>query len=170
MGFCSPEEYRRFLHQAPIFERMLVEDGILLRKYWFSVSDEEQEARFRSRLDDPMRRWKLSPMDLESITRWEDYSRAKDDMFVHTDTTNAAWYVVESDDKRRARINAIAHLLSTIPYTHVERARLELPTRPPTTGYLRPPRDTQTFVPDHARDLELAAAAGDKPRQREGEH
>ena len=170
MGFCSPDEYRRFLHQAPIFERMLVEDGILLRKYWFSVSDEEQEARFRSRLDDPMRRWKLSPMDLESITRWEDYSRAKDDMFVHTDTLNAPWYVVESDDKRRARVNAIHHLLSTIPYTHVERARLELPHRPPTTGYQRPPRNTQTFVPDHAGDLELAAAEGEKPRQREGDH
>ena len=170
MGFCSPDEYRRFLHQAPIFERMLVEDGIMVRKYWFSVSDEEQEARFRSRMDDPMRRWKLSPMDLESITRWEDYSRAKDDMFVHTDTHDAPWYVVESDDKRRARLNAIHHLLSTIPYTHIERAPLALPKRPPTTGYQRPPRNTQTFVPDHAGDLELAAAEGEKPRQREGDH
>ena len=116
MGFCTQEEYSRFLHQCPIFERLLVEDGILLRKYWFSVSDEEQQRRFRSRLDDPMRRWKLSPMDLESITRWEDYSRAKDEMFVHTDIPEAPWYVVESDDKRRARINMIAHLLSTIPY------------------------------------------------------
>jgi polyphosphate kinase 2 len=164
MGFCTPEEYRRFLHQAPIFERMLIEDGILLRKYWFSVSDEEQEARFRSRLDDPMRRWKLSPMDLESITRWEDYSRAKDDMFVHTDTMTAPWYVVESDDKRRARLNAIHHLLGTIPYNRVERARLELPKRPATTGYVRPPRDTQTFVPDYARTLEEARAAGDLAR------
>ena len=163
MGFCTADEYRRFLHQAPIFERMLVEDGIMLRKYWFSVSDEEQEARFRSRMDDPMRRWKLSPMDLESITRWEDYSRAKDDMFVHTDTHDAPWYVVESDDKRRARLNAIHHLLSTIPYTHIERAPLALPKRPPTTGYQRPPRNTQTFVPDHAGDLELAAAAGETP-------
>jgi polyphosphate kinase len=170
IGFCTAEEYRRFLHQAPIFERMLVEDGILLRKYWFSVSDEEQEARFRSRLDDPMRRWKLSPMDLESITRWEDYSRAKDDMFVHTDTTTAPWNVVESDDKRRARLNAIHHLLSTIPYKYVERARLDLPKRPPTTGYIRPPRDTQTFVPDHAHDIEVAAAEGSHGRQREGEH
>ena len=170
MGFCTADQYRRFLHQAPIFERMLVEDGIMVRKYWFSVSDEEQEARFRSRMDDPMRRWKLSPMDLESITRWEDYSRAKDDMFVHTDTHDAPWYVVESDDKRRARLNAIHHLLSTIPYTHIERAPLELPKRPPTTGYQRPPRNTQTFVPDHAGDLELAAAAGEAPRQREGEH
>ena len=170
MGFCTAEEYRRFLHQAPIFERMLVEDGIILRKYWFSVSDEEQEARFRSRLDDPMRRWKLSPMDLESITRWEDYSRAKDDMFVHTDTLTAPWYVVESDDKRRARLNAIHHLLSTIPYTYVDKPRLDLPHRPPTTGYIRPPRDTQTFVPDHAHNLELAMEAGEQPRQREGEH
>ncbi len=170
MGFCSPDEYRRFLHQAPIFERMLVEDGILVRKYWFSVSDEEQEARFRSRLDDPMRRWKLSPMDLESITRWEDYSRAKDDMFVHTDTQIAPWYVVESDDKRRARINSIHHLLSTIPYAHVERDELKLPERPPTMGYVRPPRDTQKHVPDHAGLLEAAAAAGDEAPQREGEH
>ncbi|MGO9298385.1 MAG: polyphosphate kinase 2, partial [Streptosporangiaceae bacterium] len=111
MGFCAKEEYGRFLHQCPIFERLLVEDGILLRKYWFSVSDEEQERRFRSRLEDPMRRWKLSPMDLESISRWEDYSRAKDEMFVHTDIPEAPWMVVDSDDKRRARINMIAHLL-----------------------------------------------------------
>jgi polyphosphate kinase 2 len=170
MGFCTAEEYRRFLHQAPIFEGMLVEDGILLRKYWFSVSDEEQEARFRSRMSDPMRRWKLSPMDLESITRWEDYSRAKDDMLVHTDTTTAPWYVVESDDKRRARINAIHHLLSTVPYTHVPKPHLELPERPPTTGYQRPPRNTQTFVHDHARELEVAAAAGGRAPQREGKH
>jgi len=170
MGFCNADEYRRFLHQAPIFERMLHEDGIMLRKYWFSVSDEEQEARFRSRLDDPMRRWKLSPMDLESIKRWEDYSRAKDDMFVHTDVDPAPWYVVESDDKRRARINCINHLLSTIPYTYVEAPELELPDRPPTTGYLRPPTDTQTYVPDHAARIEMAAAGGKKAPQREGEH
>ncbi len=113
MGFCSKQEHQRFLHQCPIFERLLVEDGILLRKYWFSVSDEEQERRFKSRLSDPMRQWKLSPMDLESIDRWEDYSRAKDEMFVHTDIPEAPWYVVEADDKRRARINMIAHLLST---------------------------------------------------------
>lgn len=157
MGFCTADEYRRFLHQAPIFERMLVEDGIMLRKYWFSVSDEEQEARFRSRMTDPMRRWKLSPMDLESITRWEDYSRAKDDMFIHTDTMNAPWIVVKSDDKRRARINAIAHLLSTIPYQHVERPALSLPQRPPSKGYVRPPENTQTFVPDHSAIVEAAA-------------
>ena len=121
MGFCTKAEYGRFLHQCPIFERLLVEDGILLRKYWFSVSDAEQERRFRARLEDPMRRWKLSPMDLESITRWEDYSRAKDEMLVHTDIPEAPWNVVESGDKRRARINMIAHLLSTIPYDEVQR-------------------------------------------------
>jgi polyphosphate kinase len=153
MGFCTPDEYRRFLHQCPIFERLLVEDGILLRKYWLSVSDAEQERRFRSRLEDPMRRWKLSPMDLKSITHWEDYSRAKDQMFLYTDTPEAPWYVVESDDKRRARINTIAHLLSTIPYRKVEREPLELPSRPPSRGYERPPRDMQTYVPDHAATL-----------------
>ncbi|MGW3768363.1 polyphosphate kinase 2 [Actinomadura verrucosospora] len=153
MGFCSKQEYTRFLHQCPIFERLLVEDGLLLRKYWFSVSDAEQERRFRSRLADPTRRWKLSPMDLESITRWEDYSRAKDEMFVHTDIPEAPWYVVESDDKRRARINMIAHLLSTIPYRTVEPPRLALPERPPPRGYERPPRDMQTSVPDHSASL-----------------
>jgi polyphosphate kinase len=154
MGFCSKEEYGRFLHQCPIFERMLVEDGILLRKYWFSVSDDEQERRFRARLDDPMRRWKLSTMDLHSITRWEDYSRAKDEMFVHTDIPEAPWHVVESDDKRRARINMIAHLLSTIPYHDVKPPELKLPHRPSPTGYIRVPRDMQAYVPDHAAELE----------------
>jgi polyphosphate kinase len=153
MGFCTKEEYGRFLHQCPIFERLLVEDGILLRKYWFSVSDSEQQRRFESRLDDPMRRWKLSPMDLESITRWEDYSRAKDEMFVHTDIPEAPWYVVESTDKRRARINMIAHLLSTVPYHAVQPRPLKLPPRPTSQGYVRAPRDSQTFVPDHAAEL-----------------
>ncbi len=153
MGFCTKEEYHRFLHQCPIFERLLVEDGVLLRKYWFSVSDEEQERRFRARLDDPMRRWKLSPMDLESITRWEDYSRAKDEMFVHTDIPEAPWYVVESEDKRRARINMISHLLSTIPYHDVQRVPIKLPPRPPGQGYVRAPREMQTYVPDHAASL-----------------
>ena len=153
MGFCSKEEYHRFLHQCPIFERLLIEDGILLRKYWFSVSDDEQERRFRARLDDPMRQWKLSPMDLESISRWEDYSRAKDEMFVHTDIPEAPWYVVESQDKRRARINMISHLLSTIPYHEVQRAPIKLPHRPPTQGYVRAPREMQTYVPDHAASL-----------------
>jgi polyphosphate kinase len=153
MGFCTKQEYYRFLHQCPIFERLLVEDGILLRKYWFSVSDEEQERRFRARLDDPMRRWKLSPMDLQSITRWEDYSRAKDEMFVQTDIPEAPWYVVESEDKRRARINMIAHLLSTIPYHAEQPAPIKLPQRPPSRGYERPPREMQTYVPDHAASL-----------------
>jgi polyphosphate kinase 2 len=153
MGFCTPAEYQRFLRQCPIFERLLIEDGVLLRKYWFSVSDSEQENRFRSRVEDPMRRWKLSPMDLESITRWEDYSRAKDEMFVHTDIPEAPWYVVESEDKRTARINMIAHLLASVPYRDVQRPPLELPKRPPSKGYERPPREMQTQVPDYAAQL-----------------
>ncbi|MFI2076850.1 MULTISPECIES: polyphosphate kinase 2 [Streptomyces] len=153
MGFCTEGEYRRFLAQCPVFERLLAEDGILLRKYWFSVSDTVQEQRFRNRLEDPTRRWKLSAMDLESITRWEAYSRAKDEMFTHTDLPEAPWYVVESDDKRAARINMIAHLLSTVPYHDVPEPTLELPPRPPSTGYRRPPRDRQTQVPDHAAGL-----------------
>jgi polyphosphate kinase 2 (PPK2 family) len=132
---------------------MLVEDGILLRKYWFSVSDAEQQARFKSRLQDPMRQWKLSPMDLESIVRWEDYSQAKDQMMVHTDIAEARWFVVESDDKRRARLNMIAHLLSSIDYEDVVRPALKLPKRPAPRGYERPPRETQTYVPDHAATL-----------------
>jgi polyphosphate kinase 2 len=153
MGFCSKEEYGRFLHQCPIFERLLVEEGILLRKYWFSVSDEEQQRRFRSRLEDPLRRWKLSPMDLESISRWEDYSRAKDEMFVHTDIQEAPWLVVESEDKRRARINMIAHLLTTMPYHDVKPAPIALPARPESQGYVRAPKESQTYVPDHAAVL-----------------
>ncbi|MGW1986681.1 polyphosphate kinase 2 [Streptomyces collinus] len=153
MGFCTQDEYQRFLRQCPIFERMLVEDGILLRKYWFSVSDAVQQERFRRRLEDPLRRWKLSPMDLESLSRWEAYSRAKDAMFVHTDIPEAPWNVVESDDKRRARVNMIAHLLGSVPYQEVPPPVLELPERPPSTGYERPPRDLQTFVPDHAAGL-----------------
>lgn len=153
MGFCTKEEYQLFQRQCPIFERMLVEDGILLRKYWFSVSDEEQQNRFQRRLEDPLRRWKLSPMDLESITRWEDYSRAKDEMMVHTDIAEAPWYVVESDDKRRARLNMIAHLLGSVPYQDVSPPVPDLPERPESTGYRRPPRDLQNYVPDHAANL-----------------
>ncbi len=148
MGFCTPDEYRRFLHQCPVFERMLVEDGIRLVKYWFSVSDEEQERRFASRMKDPMRRWKLSPMDLESRTRWVEYSRAKDEMFVHTDIPEAPWYTVEADDKRRARLNCISHLLSQVPYRDVVTAPLELPSRPHGGDYQRPPRDLYRAVPD----------------------
>ncbi|MDX3763155.1 polyphosphate kinase 2 [Streptomyces mirabilis] len=153
MGFCTKEEHQLFLRQCPIFERMLVEEGILLRKYWFSVSDAEQQRRFRRRLKDPTRRWKLSPIDLESITRWEAYSRAKDEMLVHTDVSEAPWYIVESDDKRRARLNMIAHLLGSVPYHEVKPPVLKLPPRPPSTGYVRPPRDLQTYVPDHAATL-----------------
>ncbi|MGW1145622.1 polyphosphate kinase 2 [Streptomyces sp. NPDC002454] len=153
MGFCTKAEHQRFLHQCPIFERMLVEDGVLLRKYWFSVSDAEQERRFRKRLEDPLRRWKLSPMDLESITRWEAYSRAKDEMLVHTDIPEAPWHIVESDDKRRARLNMIAHLLSTVPYREVPPPDVTIPPRPPASGYQRPPKDLQSYVPDHAAGL-----------------
>jgi polyphosphate kinase 2 (PPK2 family) len=160
MGFCTKEEYSRFMHQCPIFERLLVEDGILLRKYWFSVSDEEQQHRFKSRLHDPLRRWKLSPMDLQSITHWEDYSRAKDEMFIHTDIPEAPWHVVESEDKRNARINMITHLLSTIPYHKVRAPDLKLPPRPPSQGYIRAPRDMQAYVPDHAAELLAGNGAG----------
>ena len=153
MRFCTTDEYRRFLHQAPIFERLLVEDGIMLRKYWFSVSDEEQERRFKSRADDSMRRWKLSPMDLQSITRWEDYSRAKDEMFVHTDIPEARWYTVESEDKKRSRINMISHLLSTVPWEKLDPPEIEIPKRPAAMNYTRPPRDEFKYVPDVASKL-----------------
>ncbi|MDK4276647.1 polyphosphate kinase 2 [Corynebacterium sp. KPL2830] len=156
MGFCTDQEYVRFLHQAPTFEQMLVEDGIILRKYWFSVSDEEQIKRFESRRNDPLRRWKLSPMDLQSITRWEDYSRAKDAMFIHTDTPTAPWYTVESEDKKRSRINVISHLLNTIPYEKIERELPEIPHRPDSDGktYERPDREEFRYVPDVAAKLE----------------
>jgi polyphosphate kinase 2 len=153
MGFCTPDEYRRFLQQCPIFERLLVGDGMRLIKYWFSVSDAEQERRFHSRLDDPLRRWKLSPIDLESRTRWVDYSRAKDEMFVHTDIPEAPWYVVEGDDKRRARLNCIAHLLSLVPYRDVLEVPLKLPPRPPESDYRRPPRELYHYVPDYTATL-----------------
>ena len=166
MGFASSQEYRRFLHQAPIFERLLVEDGIMLRKYWFSVSDEEQYKRFRSRRNDPLRQWKLSPMDLESITKWEDYSRAKDEMFVHTDIPSAPWYTVESEDKKRSRINVISHLLSTIPYEHTKPDLPEIPERPETTDYERPPRDEFRYVPDVAADLEVGKQSKKKKKKK----
>ena len=153
MGFATMPEYQRFLRQCPIFERLLIEDGILLRKYWFSVSDAEQERRFRDRLKDPLKQWKLSPMDLESLTRWEEYSRAKDDMFAATDNPDIPWMVVESEDKRRARLNTIAHLLSSVPWKPVERRELQLPKRPKPTGYVRPPRELFHEVPDHASTL-----------------
>jgi polyphosphate kinase 2 len=163
MGFCTPDEYRRFLHQCPIFERMLVDDGINLVKYWFSVSDEEQEKRFRARIDDPRKQWKLSPMDLESQRRWVEYSRAKDEMFVHTDIPEARWNVVESDVKRNARINCITHLLSSIPYEHREPEKIKLPKRQSDDGYERPPIDTNNYVPDAAVAL-LAKQAQKKAK------
>jgi polyphosphate kinase 2 len=151
MGFCTAVEYDRFLQQTPILEQMLIDDGIMLRKYWFSVSDKEQLRRFRSRHADPVRRWKLSPMDLESINRWEDYSRAKDEMMAHTDTTISPWFVVESNIKKHARLNMVAHLLSSIPYTEVPAPDVELPKRlTATSDYKRPPREQFTYVPDYA--------------------
>jgi polyphosphate kinase len=153
MGFCSPQEETLFLRQCPIFEQMLSDDGIMLRKYWFSVSEEEQLRRFKSRLNDPLRRWKLSPMDMESIYRWEDYSRAKDDMMVHTDTPISPWFEVESHIKKHARLNMISHLLSTIPYTEVEMEKVVIPERPQIGNYRRPPRDLTNFVPDFASSL-----------------
>jgi polyphosphate kinase 2 len=153
MGFCTPDEYRRFLHQTPIFERLLIEDGIILRKYWFSISDAEQEKRFKSRLDDPMRQWKLSPMDLESISRWEEYSKAKDEMLVHTDVPESPWFIVEADDKRKARLNMIHHLLGSIDYYAATRLPLEIPHRPPSAGYERPPKELSHYVPDFAEEL-----------------
>jgi polyphosphate kinase 2 len=148
MGFCTEEEYQEFMRSCPEFERMLVRSGIILIKYWFSVSDEEQERRFQARLDDPMRRWKLSPMDLTARERWVDYSRAKDAMFQHTDIKQAPWFVVDADDKRRARLNCIAHLLSMIPYEDVIPPPLELPPRQQDPSYIRPPISDQTFVPE----------------------
>jgi polyphosphate kinase len=154
MGFCTPQEYVLFLRQTPIFEQMLIDDGILLRKYWFSVSDSEQLRRFKSRLNDPVRQWKLSPMDLESVYRWEDYSRAKDEMMVHTDTANSPWYVVESDIKKHARLNMMNHLLSTIDYHEVDKPAVKLPKRPILSGnYQRPPRELSTYVDDYASTL-----------------
>jgi polyphosphate kinase 2 len=153
LGFCTPEEHRRFLRQCPIFERLLVEDGIHLIKYWFSVSDEEQERRFEARIDDPMRRWKLSGTDLFSRTHFVDYSRAKDEMFVHTDIPEAPWFVVEADDKKKARLNCIAHLLTQIPYEAKDLPNVKIPKRQGDEGYVRPPREANTYVPDHAATL-----------------
>lgn len=148
MGFCTDEEYQEFLRSVPYFERMIVRSGIILIKYWFSVSDEEQERRFQARLTDPVRRWKLSPMDLESRARWIEYSKAKDEMFAYTDIKQAPWYVVNSDDKKRARLNCITHLLSLIPYEDLTPEPIELSPREDKIHYIRPPMDYQTFVPD----------------------
>ncbi len=148
MGFCTDEEYEEFMRTCPEFERMLIRSGIILVKYWFSVSDEEQEHRFQSRINDPLKRWKLSPMDLESRERWIEYSHAKDEMFRYTDTKQSPWYVVPADDKKRARLNCISHLLTMIPYQELEEEKIVLPARKEGKGYVRPPISSQTFVPE----------------------
>ena len=154
MGFCTPQQHSLFLRQTPIFEQMLIDDGIVLRKYWFSVSQDEQLRRFRSRRNDPMRQWKLSPMDLESVYRWDDYSRARDEMIMHTDTPVSPWYIVESDVKKHARLNMIAHLLSTIDYHDVPPPDVELPKQPVHSGdYRRPPRELYHYVHDYVAGL-----------------
>ena len=149
MGFCTEDDYREFMRTCPEFERMLVRSGIILIKYWFSVSDEEQEKRFQSRLLEPHKRWKLSPMDLESRRRWLEYSKAKDQMFAHTDIKQASWYVVNADDKRHARLNCIRHFLTIVPYEDLTPAPIELPERTEGVGYVRPPISDQTFVPQY---------------------
>jgi polyphosphate kinase 2 len=149
MEFCDDAEFEEFSRSCPEFERMLVRSGILLTKYWFSISDDEQQRRFRSRINTPTKRWKLSPMDLESIARWEDYSRAKDQMFAFSDIPEAPWHVVNANDKKRARLNCISHLLSLIPYDTVPRPDIELPNRPEQkSNYTRPPLTDQRFVPE----------------------
>ncbi len=147
MGFCTEAEYWDFLRSCPNFETMLIRSGIILIKYWFSVSDREQERRFKQRISDPTRRWKISPMDVESRSRWVDYSKAKDEMFSYTDTKLSPWYVVEADDKRRARLNCISHLLSLVPHEDVPREAIILPPLEKDKSYVRPPMSEQTFVP-----------------------
>ncbi len=148
MGFCTEDEYREFLRSVPELERMLVRSGIILIKYWFSVSDEEQEKRFEDRIKDPTKRWKLSPMDLQSRSKWVEYSKAKDQMFAHTDIKQVPWYVVNADDKKRARLNCIHHLLSMIPYQDLTPEPIGLPPRQMEEGYVRPPITDQSFVPE----------------------
>jgi polyphosphate kinase 2 len=148
MGFCTDQEYREFLRSCPEFERMLIRSGIILVKYWFSVSDDEQERRFQARIDDPTKRWKLSPVDLEARTKWVEYSQAKDRMFASTDIKQAPWYVVRADVKKRARLNCISHLLSVVPYKDLTPETIELPPRQEDSGYVRPPITDQTFVPE----------------------
>jgi len=148
MGFCSDDQVDQFMEACPQFERMIVRSGILLLKYWFSVSDKEQEARFQSRIDDPTRRWKLSPMDLEARNRWVEFSRAKDEMFAHTNIPEAPWFTVEADDKRRARLNCLRHVLSKVPWDDMTPPAIELPPRPEQGDYVRPPINEQFFVPN----------------------
>ena len=146
MGFCTPEEYREFLRSCPEFERMLVRSGIILIKYWFSVSDAEQERRFQARLSNPAKRWKLSPVDIEGRSKWVEFSKAKDTLFAHTDIKQAPWYVVNADDKKRARLNCISHLLQQIPYEEVPWEEVDIPERQSGGGYVRPPITDQTFI------------------------
>ncbi|MFH0911801.1 MAG: polyphosphate kinase 2 [Planctomycetota bacterium] len=148
MGFCSPEEYKEFLRSCPEYERMLIRSGVRLIKYWFSVSDEEQERRFQARIENPVKRWKLSPMDIESRARWVEFSKAKDEMFAYTDIKQAPWFVVNADNKRRAHLNCISHLLGRIPYRDLTPQPLKLPPRQRDKGYVRPPITDQTFVPE----------------------
>ena len=148
MGFCSEDEYDEFLRSCPNFERMLVRSGIILIKYWFSVSDDEQEKRFKSRLKDPLKQWKFSPMDLVSRSKWLEYSKAKDDMFAHTDTKQVPWFVVNADKKKSARLNCISHILSQIPYKKIDFPPTKLSPLPKNASYVRPPRNYQTFVPE----------------------
>lgn len=148
MGFCTNDEYWEFLRSCPNFERMLIRSGIILIKYWFSVSQDEQEKRFRSRLEDPTKRWKLSPMDVKSMELFVEYSKAKDEMFAYTDTKISPWFVVDADNKKQARLNCIHHLLSMIPYEKLKEEQIELPERKEGKGYVRPPLDEMTYVPD----------------------
>ncbi len=148
MGFATEEEYREFMRTCPEYENMLIRSGIILIKYWFSVSDEEQEARFQSRIDDPTKRWKLSPMDIKSRDKWLEYSKAKDEMFRYTDTKKSPWYVVPADNKKRARLNCISHLLSKIKYGEIKHEKIVLSRRNEEKGYIRPPFSDQTFVPE----------------------
>ena len=148
MGFCTEDQVWEFFRTCPEFERMLIRDGLILIKYWFSVSDDEQERRFQARVKNPLKQWKLSPMDLESRMRWVEYSKAKDEMFSYTDTKDSPWWVVNAEEKKRARLNMIHHLLSMVPYEDVLPKELKLTARPPDKGYARPPIESQTFVPE----------------------
>jgi len=148
MGFCTENEYNEFLRSCPEFERMLIRSGIILIKYWFSVSDEVQEKRFSDRITNRIKRWKISEMDLESRTKWVEYSKAKDQMFAYTDIKQAPWYVVCADDKKRSRLNCISHLLSVIPYEDIEPEEIKLPPRQENKGYIRPPLQDQTMIPE----------------------
>ncbi|HVU73257.1 MAG TPA: polyphosphate kinase 2 [Mycobacteriales bacterium] len=157
MGFCTKKQHKRFLEQAPVFEKMLVDDGIHLRKYWLDISEEEQERRFADRAKDPLKQWKLSPIDLASRDRWAEYQRRRDEMFKHTDSAESPWWVVESDDKRRSRLNLMSHLLESIPYTFTKTPPVKLPKRPPAKDQHHPPASVRR-VPDHAAEVIRAVA------------